>query len=421
LDLWLDVAAREAPAAAAVNGIPYSVLSSQVDAVVAELLDQGVRAGDRVAVLFGGVDFARVLHALPRIGAVLVPVNTRLTATERDAILASAQPALVLESLAEIDVDRNYSGECRSHVDPDEVFAVIHTSGTTGVPKPVELTYGNFHASALANAENLGVEPDDRWLCCMPLFHVGGLSILTRSAINGTEAVIHDGFDTERVLHALEEEHITLVSLVATQLRRLLDAGLEAPPELRAALIGGGPVPADLLKRAEQKAVPVIPTYGMTETCSQIWTGKPLPGVEIANGPDGELLIRGPMVAPKAVAEDGWLHTGDRGAIDEEGNLTVEGRIADTIVTGGENVAAAEVEEALISHPLVEDVAVVGRPDPEWGQAVTAFVVGRADADELRAYARERLAGFKVPKRIEPVDAIPRNAAGKILRGRLPQ
>jgi acyl-CoA synthetase (AMP-forming)/AMP-acid ligase II len=126
------------------------------------------------------------------------------------------------------------------------------------------------------------------------------------------------------------------------------------------------------------------------------------------------------MVAPKATAEDGWLHTGDRGHIDDQGNLTVEGRIADTIVTGGENVSATEVEEALMSHPSVEDVAVVGRPDPEWGQAVAAFVVGSVTPDELRAHARERLAGYKVPKRIEHVAEIPRNTAGKILRGQLP-
>jgi O-succinylbenzoic acid--CoA ligase len=423
LELWLDVAAREAPDVPAVNGVSYSALSAQADAVALELLDKGVRPGERVAVVFGGVDFARVLWALPRIGAVLVPINTRLTRRERAVVLDSARPALVLDEppeFGEIRIDSAYRTTSGSR-EPDEVFAVIYTSGTTGAPKPVELTYGNFHASALANAENLGVEPDDRWLCCLPLFHVGGLSILTRSAINQTEAVIHEGFDTERVLHALEEEHITLVSLVATQLRRLLDAGLEAPPELRAALIGGGPVPSDLLKRAEQKAVPVIPTYGMTETCSQIWTGKPLPGVEITTAPEGELLVRGPMVAPKTIADDGWLHTGDRGGIDDDGNLTVEGRIADTIVTGGENVAVAEVEEALISHPLVDDVAVVGRPDPEWGQTVTAFVVGTAEPDDLRAHARERLAGFKVPKRIEQVTEIPRNAAGKILRGRLPE
>ena len=398
------------------NGVSYAELAQLAAAWADELRDKGVRIGDRVATTLGGLDIAVLMHALARIGAVLVPINTRLTRGEREAVLASAQPTLMLESALEIDVNRVMHGERRSHVDPDEVFAVIHTSGTTGAPKPVELTYGNFHASAVANAANLGVEPDDRWLCCMPLFHVGGLSILTRSAINQTEAVIHDGFDVERVKTALAEERITLVSLVPTQLSRLLDAGAQAP-HLRGALIGGGPVPKDLLQRAP---FPVIPTYGMTETCSQVWTGKPLPGAEIANGPDGELLVRGPMVAPKSVAEDGWLHTGDRGHIDDDGNLVVEGRIADTIVTGGENVAAAEVEAALLSHPAIKDAAVVGRPDPEWGQAVHAFVEVDGDASTLEAHLRERLAGYKVPKHIHEIGEIPRNAAGKILRGRLP-
>jgi len=357
------------------------------------------------------------------LGAVLVPLNTRLTRGEREAVLDSARPSLVLDLPLPIDspyVDRNYSGQRRESADRDEVFAVIHTSGTTGRPKPVELTYGNFHASAVANAANLGVEPDDRWLCCMPLFHVGGLSILTRSAINQTEAVIHERFDVQRVKHALAEERITLVSLVPTQLSRLLDAGAKAP-RLRAALIGGGPVPSGLIERAREARIAVIPTYGMTETTSQVWTGKPLPGAEIANGPGGELLIRGPMVAAGAMAEDGWLHTGDRGHIDEDGNLTVEGRIADMIVTGGENVAAAEVEEALVSHPAIRDAAVAGRPDPEWGQAVHAFVVVAGEVADLDSYLRERLAGYKIPKQIRPIDQIPRNAAGKILRGRLPE
>ena len=401
------------------NGVPYADLHARAGALADALASRGIRRGDRVASTVGGLEFALLLHALPLIGAVLVPLNTRLTRGEVQAVLDSAQPALVLDSLPEIDVEPRRAVERRSHVDPGDVFVVIHTSGTTGAPKPVELTYGNFHASAVANAANLGVEPDDRWLCCMPLFHVGGLSILTRSAINQTEAVIHDGFDVDKVKKALADEHITLVSLVPTQLSRLLDAGVQAP-HLRAALIGGGPIPVRLLADACDAGIDVIPTYGMTETCSQVWTGRPLPGAEIANGPDGEILIRGPMVAPKAIADDGWLHTGDRGQIDEQGNLTVQGRIADTIVTGGENVAAAEVEEVLLSHPLVDDVAVVGRPDPEWGQVVTAFVVGTANPSELRAYARQRLAGYKVPKQIRHTREIPRNAAGKILRGRLP-
>jgi o-succinylbenzoate---CoA ligase len=421
LEPWLDRAARERPDAPAVNGVTYAALYDRAAACATALAADGIRAGDRVATTLGGLEFAVLLHALPRIGAVLVPVDRRLTADEREAMLAVARPSLVVEALP----DASKPGSAaNSAANPglDDPLAVVFTSGTTGTPKAVELTYGNFDASARANAENLGVEPDDRWLCCMPVFHVGGMSILTRSAFNMTEAVVHERFDTERVLHALEEEQITLVSLVATQLRRLLDAGLEAPPDLRAALIGGGPVPADLVERAERVGVPVLRTYGMTETCSQIWTERLLPRVEIRASDDGELLVRGPMVAPGAIAGDGWLHTGDRGSIEPDGALTVEGRIADTIVTGGENVAAAEVEEALLAHPAVRDAAVVGRPDPEWGQAVTAFLVvadGASD-EELIAHCRTRLAGFKVPKELRRVAEIPRSATGKILRGRLP-
>jgi O-succinylbenzoic acid--CoA ligase len=166
----------------------------------------------------------------------------------------------------------------------------------------------------------------------------------------------------------------------------------------------------------------------MTETASQIATaapgsraGRPLPGVELRIGPGGEILVRGPMVAPGAPAADGWLHTGDAGRLDENGLLHVQGRLKDLIVTGGENVAPAEVEQVLLAHPAVEDVAVAGVPDPEWGEAVTAFVVltGEARPDSLADWCRGRLAAYKVPKKVVAVPAIPRNAAGKVQRDRL--
>ena len=426
MELWLDRAARERPDAAAVNGISYAELDSMATEWAERLAHSGIGSGDRVATTLTGVPFAVLLHALPKLGAFIVPVNTRFTEDERAAVIRDAGTVAIIDAPpkpGDMDAARRSEADppLRSEADPGEPFAVIYTSGTTGAPKPVELTYGNFAASAEANAANLGVEPDDRWLCCMPLFHVGGLSILTRSAIYGTEAVVHDGFDVDAVRTALENERITLVSLVATQLRRLLDVGLERPPGLRAALIGGGQVPHDLLDRAAERGIPAIPTYGMTETCSQIWTGKPLPGVEIRASEDGELLVRGPMVAPGAIADDGWLHTGDRGSIDADGTLHVEGRIADTIVTGGENVSATEVEEALLAHPAVEDAAVVGRPDPEWGEAVVAFVVADgATDDELLSHCRDRLAGYKIPKAVRRIGQIPRNAAGKVVRGQLP-
>jgi O-succinylbenzoic acid--CoA ligase len=315
-----------------------------------------------------------------------------------------------------------------------EVRTVIFTSGTTGRPKAVGLTAANHEASALASAWNLGVAPDDRWLCCLPLWHVGGLAILVRSAVYGTTAVVHDGFDAERVREELESGEVTLVSLVATMLRRLIDAGMREWPGLRAALVGGGPVPRDLLEWAAESGFPLLQTYGMTETCSQVATlpaaealaktgsaGRPLPGVELRIGEDGEILVRGPMVAPGTVGDDGWLHTADRGRIDDEGFLYVEGRLDDVILSGGENVAAAAVEEALLAHPAVADAGVAGVPDPEWGQAVTAYVVVTDDVadDDLAAHCRERLARHEVPKRFVRRDALPRNAAGKLLRSRL--
>jgi O-succinylbenzoic acid--CoA ligase len=207
-------------------------------------------------------------------------------------------------------------------------------------------------------------------------------------------------------------------------LARLLDAGLHDPPTLRSALLGGGPIAPALLERARRAGVPVAPTYGMTEACSQIAThGWPLPGVEVRAAEDGELLVRGPTVAPGSLAPDGWLRTGDLGAIDARGRLTITGRKADTIITGGENVAPAEVEAVLLEHPAIADAAVHARLDPEWGEAVVATVVLRdglvLNVEELRAFCAARLAGFKVPKAVELVERLPRTESGKLLRREL--
>ena len=304
--------------------------------------------------------------------------------------------------------------------------AVMHTSGTTAAPKPVTLTHGNFLASALGSAVALGLDPAERWLCPMPLTHVGGLSIPIRSTIYATTAVLQGRFDTEAVLGDLMDpgRRITLVSLVPTMLARLLDAGLHRPPTLRWALLGGGPIAPALLERARAAGVPVAPTYGMTEACSQIATfGWPLAGVEVRTAGDGEVLVRGPIVSPGAPAGDGWLHTGDLGRFDERNRLEIIGRASDTIITGGENVVPTEVEAALLEHPAVADAAVHPRADPEWGEAVIATVVLRdgasAPPEELRAHCATRLAAFKVPKAVEFADALPRTQSGKLLRRQL--
>ena len=309
-------------------------------------------------------------------------------------------------------------GHLRGLTPPAGTRAVIFTSGSTGEPRPVCLTRANFEASARASAELLGVEPGDRWLCCLPVFHVGGLSIFTRSAIYGTTVVAEPTFDAGRVKELIETGEVTLASLVPTMLARLREAGLKRAPGLRTILLGGGPIPDELLAWAVDAGLPVRPTYGMTETCSQIATAeigqraaRPLPGVEVRIADDGEILVRGAMVAA-----DGWLHTGDRGGLTDDGLLEVHGRMDDVIVTGGENVAAREVEDAVRAHPAIEDAAVIGVEDAEWGRAIWAFVVGRTDEAGVIEHCRGLLPGFKVPKRVIVLDELPRTASGKVER-----
>ena len=366
-----------------------------------------------------GADFVIALHTCLLAGAAAVPIDLRLNQAERDQRTAGAD-MVVGEPLAPAPM----KGADAPAGEP--VVAIMHTSGTTAAPKPVALTGGNFLASALGSAVALGLDPDERWLCPMPLTHVGGLSIPIRSAIYATTAVLHGRFDTEAVLNELMDpgRRTTLVSLVPTMLARLLDAGLERPPTLRWALLGGGPIAPALLERAERAGVPVAPTYGMTEACSQIATfGWPLPGADVTTADDGEVLVRGPIVSAGAVSDDGWLHTGDLGRFDDRARLEIIGRKSDTIVSGGENVAPAEVEAVLLEHPAVADAAVHPRPDPEWGEAVVATVVLRdgleAAPDELRAHCATRLAGFKVPKTIAFAAELPRTQSGKLLRREL--
>jgi O-succinylbenzoic acid--CoA ligase len=273
----------------------------------------------------------------------------------------------------------------------------------------------------------LGAEPDERWLCPMPLSHVGGLMILARSAA-AAGTVVLEPFDADATARQLREGDITLVSLVPTMLARILDAGGRPGPRLRRVLLGGGPVPPALMRRAADAGFPVSQTYGLTEACSTVTlaeigdletAGRALPGTGLTVAADGEILISGPTV----VGEWHALRTGDLGRLDDERRLTVIGRKADTIVTGGENVAPAEVEAVLEEHPRVAEAAVFARPHPDWGESVTALVVPDGEpapsAAELREYVAERLAGYKVPKSIELVTRLPRTPSGKLLRREL--
>ena len=435
LDDWLAQRSQSCPDRTALLAdgaeVTYAELEAEATWVARRLAAQGVRRGSVAALtMHARREQVVLIHALMKIGAALLPLSPRLTEAERAALIAAEEPIVDLDDAGELtqtEADMPLLGE---H-DMDAVCARVLTSGSTGSPRAVGLSYGNFLWSAVGSAFNIGVEPGDRWLCCVPLSHIAGLGIVMRSVIYGTTAVVHDGFDVDRVAASLEEDGITQLSLVTTMLTRLLDAraDLSGP---RAILVGGGPVPEEPLEEAIAKGATVVQTYGLTETCSQVTTlapadarrklgsaGRPLLTTHLRIQ-DGEILIQGPTVAPGRADADGWLHTGDLGRIDEEGFLYVEDRMDDLIVSGGENVAPAEVEKVLLRHPEVADAAVIGREDPEWQQAVTAVVVlesgSDATPDDLRRHCAESLAGFKVPKRVELAAALPRTPSGKLMR-----
>ncbi len=423
VEAWLARSARRFGDRVAVETPQRSLTYAELDVLAgAGAAELGAPAGARVAIaLRPGLDFVVALHSVLRSGAVAVPLDPADPAsTERaaDADLVIAAPLAC----------RAAPAPAAGH-DLDAAALIVRTSGTSGQPKDVPLTFGNVLWSAIGSAVALGLDPGERWLCTLPLVHVGGLSIVLRSAIYGTTAVVHERFDATAAARAIAEESITLVSVVATTLRRLLDAGLRDPPALRCALAGGGPLAAALLARAREAGVVVSQTYGLTEACSQVATqlpgdgalaaGPPLFCTRVEIGAGGEILVSGPTVSPSVAG--GLLATGDAGELLADGSLRVLGRISDTIISGGENVSPSEVEAVLEAHPQIAEAGVYGVADEEWGEAVQALVVarGQLDAGELRSWCAQRLAAYKVPKAIRFADALPRTPSGKLQRRRL--
>jgi O-succinylbenzoic acid--CoA ligase len=435
----------------------WQALDEEVSRWCSLLHARGVRRGDRVVALSGNrPELVFLIHAAWRMGVVWIPLNARLGAAELQPLAARAGARLVLaedalrDRLSGADSLEALRAEETSVIPvalppPSDAAdaAVLFTSGTTGVPRAVRLTRANFLASARASAQNLG-STDAGWLLCMPLFHVGGLSMVLRTLLARAPLVLHPRFDAAEVLDSLRREQVAALSMVPTQLQWLLDASGTSPrlpPSLRAVLVGGGPAPASLLQRARAAGFPVLQTYGLTEACSQVATerpsevdgttaGAPLTGVEVRTS-EGEIQVRGPTVTPgylddpsadaRAFTPDGWLRTGDLGELDAQGRLRVLSRRLDLIVTGGENVYPAEVEAVLALHPAVADATVVPLPDALWGQTPVALWTPRAPelaGSALADWCRARLAGFKVPRQFIAVPEVPRNAAGKVDRVR---
>jgi O-succinylbenzoic acid--CoA ligase len=467
----------------------YAALDRAVGETAARLAKLGVAPGDHLGTLLDTrVATVRVVHAAARLGAVLVPLNAALheeavarqaeaadvTAlvcgadTEDPAVAATGAggdegpasvPVASVDDPSDPAVTSLGTVPAAETVEPvrrglDDTAMVLFTSGTTGDPKAVVLTAGNLLASATASAFRLGVAPGDRWLCELPAYHMGGIAPLIRSAVYGTTAVVQergDGFDAEATLSNLREYDATGVSLVPTQLGRLLDAG-SLPDSLRFVLLGGGPAPAELVERCADRGVPVHPTYGTTETASQIATARPGEAAEypetvgrplsvtdvtvvgpegdpVPAGEAGEIVVAGPTVTPgyygdedatAAAFDEYGLHTGDRGYRDDGGRLYVLGRIDDRILTGGETVDPRAVARAVRAVEGVADAAVVGVEDQEWGERVAALVVPEAGADldveGVRRTTGTDLAAHEVPKSVAFVDALPRTASGTVDR-----
>jgi fatty-acyl-CoA synthase len=472
--------------------VTYQGMVSRSAAVAAGLHAQGVGVGDVVGLLsYNNVEFLTTLFAANYLGAIVMPLNWRLAAPELRFILGNSQArALVcdeaLVSLANeatnelndlvhvcisgtspagwqrfSDLGAVSAAPAHAHAGGDDIHRLMYTSGTTGRPKGVMITYANLAWKNYAHITEFGFTDADIGLACGPLYHVGALDLTTTSMIAvGATTIIHRTFDAEKVVEEIERSRVTTVWLAPSMVRAILDLPRIEGRDLSSVrlIIGGGEkMPIPFIERL-QKAFPAAwfaDAYGLTETVSgdtfldsasirtklgsvgrnclylevEIWDER---GASVPPGESGEVVLRGPKVfkgywrdpdATSAAFDGGWFHTGDIGRKDDDGYLYIVDRLKDMIVSGGENIASSEVERVLYEHEAVLEVAVVGRPDAKWGEVPVAFVVvnslATTTAEELIEHCRHQLARFKVPKAIVLVDALPRNPSGKVLKREL--
>ncbi|PEK99575.1 o-succinylbenzoate--CoA ligase [Bacillus sp. AFS017336] len=452
-----------------VEEITFKELHNRVLNLAYKFHQLGIKDESHVSVLMNNsVEFIQVVYALHYIGATSILLNIRLSDDEiryqlensdsEFLIVTNSNAIKVPENIKLINIDGLEHVEMkdfpiRYNFDEDKIATMMYTSGTTGFPKAVLQTYRNHFNSAVASVLNLGLEQQDVWLVCLPMFHVGGLSTVYKSAIYGMKIVITNKADAQTIKDCVIKHNVTILSVVTKVLNDLLTLveGTNDLKSVRAALLGGGPAPLPLLQKASSLNVPVYQTYGMTETCSQIATlspeymlsklgsaGKALFGctLEIKEdgrtclpGEVGEIVVKGPNVSKgyykldRDLNASDYLYTGDLGYVDEDGFLFVVDRRSDLIISGGENVYPAEIESVLLSHPDIIEAGVTGKEDPAWGKVPVGFVISKSSnppsQEELIEYCRDKIAGYKIPKEIIYVENLPRNATNKLVRREL--
>ncbi|MHA2278185.1 MAG: o-succinylbenzoate--CoA ligase [Candidatus Kariarchaeaceae archaeon] len=460
--------------------LSYSQLNQKVNSMCSQLSKHKVGLNSKVGILLPNcVEFIVFIHAMIRLKATVVPINIRLTASEIEWQINQAEVThIICNEDTEYKVENSgkltilsLNPSDHPHITPltdvndqqidvnleidlNNSQGILFTSGTTGKPKGAIVSLSNQYYSALASSERLGSFPSDRWILCIPLYHVGGLSVVFRCCINGTTIILHDKFDEQMISNSIEKNDATLISVVPVMLQRLIEYSYSKLRSLRVILVGGDNTPTQLLNQCIKLNLPIAITYGSTETVSQFATsfgkdlqdypnsvGKPLQygsfrivddlENEVQTGDIGEIVVKGSNVISGYINQQNELYftsqnefkTGDLGYTDVQNNLYIIQRRSDLIISGGENIYPKEIEDVLNAHEEIIESCIVGLPDEQWGSTPAALIVklknSNLDKSSIISYLEYKVAKYKIPRRIKFTENLPRTHTGKIIRNKV--